>query len=643
MKKFFASALGALLILTASLSVVACGGSGKDTANGVDMLARAGIEVKNIPAVFIDESAQPLTSEDIETDDLVYTYTGDEDVTVALTAGGENASLSDPVTTQPEGAPQAGRTATHTVTAKAAGEYALTFSKDGKEVGSLSLSVRPAYPSDPQFSRLPAASNQFNSSKWGILNAHDPSMIQTGEGYYVFSTGNNGQPGYEIRKSEDLISWEYIGQAISGVDSTLKKVHSLLGAAYEDSKGTEFETKNPDLWAPDVVPAADGGYWLYGSISYVFGDNYSAIFLCHSDKIDGPYKYVETLVMSGGNPGSTNPNAIDPQIFYAADGGMFMTYGSWGGGIRILQLDPATGKRLDGKTAADWPGKTAAAADKTAFYGERITKTENTEGGVVAYRENVGVYDGSALTSYDDSAWTSKDLYYLMGSEGELAKSYIMRQWISESPAAGYGSNGLANGAKVASSFSWRYNAEDERIDYDFYVPGHNDMYTTADGVDLIVYHTRTTFNESYPHYLFLSMYALNARGEIVMSPNRYAGEAARPISAEELCGLSGGMYDYVQLDNGSSCVYAQSGLQFVAGESTDGAARGTLTLAGETVGQWVLFGENYIEFTLNDTTYSGVVLPAWIDAADRAGLTVSALSTGGTPLYMNSAFASEE
>ena len=38
------------------------------------------------------------------------------------------------------------------------------------------------------------------------------------------------------------------------------------------------------------------------------------------------------------------PNAIDPSVFYDGDGRMWMVYGSWSGGIFLLELDEATGK-----------------------------------------------------------------------------------------------------------------------------------------------------------------------------------------------------------------------------------------------------------------------------------------------------------
>lgn len=44
------------------------------------------------------------------------------------------------------------------------------------------------------------------------------------------------------------------------------------------------------------------------------------------------------------------PNAIDPAFFTDEAGKLWLTYGSWSGGIFLLEMDPATGKPL-------YPGK----------------------------------------------------------------------------------------------------------------------------------------------------------------------------------------------------------------------------------------------------------------------------------------------
>ena len=167
-------------------------------------------------------------------------------------------------------------------------------------------------------------------------------------------------------------------------------------------------------------------------------------------------------------------------------------------------------------------------------------------------------------------------------------------------------------------------------MSFDFYVPGHNDLYTTEKGVDLVVYHNRTPYTskrEPRRHYLFISMYAHNSKGDLVMSPNRYAGERLRKIGREELAGRS---FDYIQLGSGNfDCAFAKPGVRL--------EEDGSLTLKGEPLGKWKLYGDNYVAFTFDGLKYLGVAMPAWIEADHCAGITVSARGEDGLSFFLNS------
>lgn len=604
MKKIFSCALGAMFAVL--LLASAC--SSPTKVEGITCAS-----VKEYPALFLDDSGAGLTDASISTDELVFTCASDRQVSVRIEDGADKVTLSEGERSV------SGDVATvrYTLSAQAAGEYVLRFYDAEKKDGALSLSVRPAYPSDPQFD---AFNRTFASSpsSWGTMNAHDPSMIEVNGVYYAFSTGNNGQSSYQIRRSEDLIHWEYVGQAFSSTKKSLKKVISLLKELYG---GGEVNT---EVWAPDIVAANGGGFWLYGCLTAAFGKNYSVIFLAYADKITGGFSYKETLVVTGGNWG-TAPNAIDPQIFYDAEGRMYMTYGSFSGGIRILELDPETGLRKDGYTYDMYDAREIATDQ---YYGANLTYSNNIEGPVAAYREGVRVYGKDVWAEeYDASAWTKENIYYLMGSADDLAKDYTMRTWTSSQPASGYG--GMV---KTSGSFSWRHDAADRRISYDFFAPGHNDIFRAGDGTDLIVYHNRTDDGQNWPHYLFASMYAINSKGEIVMSPNRYAGEGLRKVTAAELTELSDGNYDYVRLSLDTDTKYAQAGLKLLAD--------GSLTVDGQAQGEWMLYGDHYVAFRIGDVRYYGVAMPAFIEAEGRGGITISAMSENGYPFYMNMAFS---
>ena len=162
------------------------------------------------------------------------------------------------------------------------------------------------------------------------------------------------------------------------------------------------------FWNEDYINSdgTKGTYMMYYCTSSTY--KRSAIGYAVSNNIEGPYTYVDTLVYSGftsvdnydgksssgaitlnsaptsyskintkysntniqkliangtlagtrsgwfNNDGSYNtssfPNAIDPGLFYDKDGKLWMSYGSWSGGIFVLQIDKTTGKAI-------YPGK----------------------------------------------------------------------------------------------------------------------------------------------------------------------------------------------------------------------------------------------------------------------------------------------
>ncbi|HAB34475.1 MAG TPA: arabinan endo-1,5-alpha-L-arabinosidase, partial [Exiguobacterium sp.] len=57
--------------------------------------------------------------------------------------------------------------------------------------------------------------------KWTTNFAHDGAIIKEGDTYYVFSTdymvGGPPTPGIQIRKSNDLINWQFTGRVFDEV------------------------------------------------------------------------------------------------------------------------------------------------------------------------------------------------------------------------------------------------------------------------------------------------------------------------------------------------------------------------------------------------------------------------------------------
>ncbi len=503
------------------------------------------------------------------------------------------------------------------------------------------------YPENPGFSaRAVMTWNSGSPSSWNLECVHDPVIIEDNGTFYVYGTDNYGDFGYQIRKSTDLVDWKYVGVAIPGFGRNLAEVKA--NNAKEDgplhevyrwiSNNNRFDCAT--LWAPEVYPSKNGGFDLYGSWTTCFGSPRSIIFMCHADKPEGPYTYVDTIVASG----ASNSNAIDASVFTDAEGKLWLSYGSFSKGFSMIELNPETGLRMDGAgfdeicTTTDETGSVTLLPNGNPSYAGVLYKSvSGTEGSVINYHKDVSVYTGDIAKEKEDaSKWTTKDYYYLMGSKDSLSTTYNMRSWKSEKPTADYSAIG-ARGNKVSGSFSWKSSERDQTIAYDYYCPGHNDMLTLSSGTSIIAYHNRVKFNTNN-HSLFLSMYDFNSNGDLVISPNRYAGESVRTVTAKELTNVPGskGKFDMVEISSSTDPVYCTTGVQF--------KSNGTWSSKEYPNGTWKMYGDHYIYLACGELEWYGCVFPAWIekkgsDGAAHGGLTISAISNDGYAIYFNSAF----
>ena len=98
--------------------------------------------------------------------------------------------------------------------------------------------------------------------------------------------------------------------------------------------------------APDIIHLGDR-YLLYYSVS-VYGKKTSAIGLATNvtlDPADPKYKWNDEGVVISCD-GSQNYNTIDPGITLDRDGKLWMVFGSYWSGIKLIELDPKTGKPI---------------------------------------------------------------------------------------------------------------------------------------------------------------------------------------------------------------------------------------------------------------------------------------------------------
>jgi arabinan endo-1,5-alpha-L-arabinosidase len=167
----------------------------------------------------------------------------------------------------------------------------------------------------------------------GAIGAHDPAIIHADGTYYLFATG----PGIPISCSPDLITWSACGRVFN----------QLPVSAYKSVP------KVQELWAPDIA-FFNGKYHLYYSAS-TFGSNHSAIALATNttlNALDKNYKWVDEGVIVESRVNNAY-NAIDPNFIRDQDGKAWLAFGSFWTGIKLLALDPQTGKALgDGQLIA---------------------------------------------------------------------------------------------------------------------------------------------------------------------------------------------------------------------------------------------------------------------------------------------------
>lgn len=687
MQKFSALALGTVLALSLA---TACGGDDGDKY--VKSALGAKICYDNLGGGYVKQEDTQYK--------LELKKKADKIVVTARDKAGKEVENASSVATFDE--------ATGVLTAKGEGVVTLSLQNSkGEQLSSVRVDVAPAYAVNPyhQYNLTRADDYTTLGSKLGG-GCHDPSLIEGSEDgkpvYYIFSTGwssNNGGYGNEIRKSYDMIHWEYVGKTFSEaeLDYTMKQ-EGLYNWLYNNGEAekTSWWKNGHDgkywasWWAPDIVPAADGGYWLYtcavdggpdtkngGTGIPVGTGSYTraAILLFHSNSLEKESFSFKGVLMQSSIPfkgADEDVNAIDPQIVYDTEGNMYMAYGSFGTGNYILELDAKTGLRKDKKNewrTHDYVRDSVSEATKLfrsfenesangksigwshEYYGTNISYN-NMEAPVIARHDDVTVFDETGVRK--DSAGkelTDKSYYYSMHSYDGLADFYSMWGGRSESPLGVYFSaNGkiVANyglgkpnttGNKYMGAFSWQ---DKGNTAIDIVAPGHNDLITLSNGTHIAAYITRT---DTYMQHgvtrdrVFLTQthhYYLNSLGDICINPNRYGGEVNRSVGKEELLHYTkDNTFKMVSFQNAAIGESAQNTSVNVKLTADDKVLNASGTQIGTyTVYEREGYGGGYIKITFTDvsatpckeTVFYGVIRPAWLDDQNKSGFTITCM-----------------
>jgi arabinan endo-1,5-alpha-L-arabinosidase len=186
---------------------------------------------------------------------------------------------------------------------------------------------------------------------------HDPAIIPFDGKFLIMGTHRR------YADSQDLIHWTKLHNNLTN------DPQSVLAQAW---KAWPYSPANPRLeantWAPDCIWNPVMGKWCqYLSVN---GDHYqSVIELLTADDVEGQWHDAGPVVYSGFTPQNvertdvprilgphadltryqsltdTRINAIDAGLVWDENGKLWMSFGSWFGGVWMIQLDPHTGKR----------------------------------------------------------------------------------------------------------------------------------------------------------------------------------------------------------------------------------------------------------------------------------------------------------
>jgi len=528
-------------------------------------------------------------------------------------------------------------------------------------VSALSLALAATgtgIPQTAQAASYPATLQESGAMSWssdGAVSVHDPSIVlayedaegktypENAEGrtkvYYIFGSH------MAWAKSHDLKNWEHFTNNINTDYSTIFKENGEWSAS-----GDADYNLSGNLWAPDVIWNDTMGKWcMYMSINGVSWN--SSIVLLTSDTLDGNWDYIDTIIYSGFNEKGTDydftrtdyqkvtgesslanryiknaqswwgskpstwnsdygAHAIDPCVLYEGDK-LYMTYGSWSGGIYMIELDEETGLR-----------------DYNVTYETVANKSD-------AY---MGIQLGGGHSSSGEASYIQKigDYYYLFITNGGLtaAGGYNVRVFRSEKLAGPYvdeqGNSAIYErytfniqnsvGSRLMSYYQWSW------LYYGEVAQGHNSAFVDDDGKAYIVYHTRSNiFGEV--HQVRVHQLYQNENGWLVESPMVYSGETIKTdgYALEDIVGT----YEII-LQGATS----YSDLEVNTGVDIELLEDGTISCSSGDFkgGTWdQTEGSCNVEIKLDDVTYHGVFTTATMEGIGEETLcfTVVADQTG--------------
>ena len=524
---------------------------------------------------------------------------------------------------------------------------------------------------------------ESTNPKYYIYGSHlGRAKTYASDNYQIWN--NTFKTGEENTGTSNSLFADVNGKSINFKDAysthVIKKVKNSKGEEVAfgnfDANGWQFKgnTVKGMQWAPDVIYNKTMKKWcMYMSLN---GDHWCSSIVCFtSDDLEGPWAYQGPVVFSGfqgtfshnaytadddwkhtdlavatgetslparyqtgDSWGSYWPNCIDPCVFYDDDDNLWMSYGSWSGGIFIIRLDKTNGLRdytytfpyqISGKTVT--PGGADANCTSDPYFGKKIA----------------GGYYVSGEASYIQKV---DKYYYLFMSYGGLtaAGGYQIRVFRSEKPDGPYKdcltSMGIGavydkprvnfgtdanrdEGVKLFGNYQWETmpNAE--------LAQGHNSAIVDHNGRALIVYHTRF-LNRGEEHEVRVHQLFVNQDGWLVAAPYEFSGETYtdNDIATQQLYDATKVAGDYQIIAH----PYRQNTAAMDYEKPVTIHLNADGSISGKYTGKWELVsGTSYINLTLKgvatanaEVKFKGVLTEQTIDYTNIKALCFTALSS---------------
>lgn len=439
----------------------------------------------------------------------------------------------------------------------------------------------------------------FEEPQFKNVTVHDPSVIFVND--YFYAIGSH----LGFAKSKDLIQWEQLSTSVP-TNTLFTNVYKELAESFEYAK-----TKT--LWAGDIIQLKDGKFYMY----YTAAEGstpLSTLGIAISDQVEGPYKDIGIILKSGAikengkmHDATTEPNVIDPHVFFDDEDQLWMVYGSYSGGIYILKMNESTGKPEPNQGY----GKKLLGANHSRIEAPYILYSPETKyyylflsfGGLDA---NGGYNIRVARSKKPDGPYVdakNQDMIEAKGAVGSFFDDKAIEPY----------------GAKLMGNFILDSNEIFSTAGY--VSPGHNSAYYDSKlNKYFLFFHTRFP-NRGEEHEVRVHQFFFNEKDWPVIAPLRYAGETIQMYTENQVFGK----YQFV--NHGTDITSAIKETQSIELKKNG-------KISGELTGSWKINDSESASLIIDDIEYNGVFLSQWNDYENKTTITFTGMSSSGVSVF---------